>query len=153
LYKLYNAEDLVTAKVWRQFKHNYNQQAREMMYHWFNQHLRIGYPAPITEKPFVPVPPAELRVYDEEHRLPPEATDSTGVRKYLSEASDRQLAALKPKDAANLPEFRRVYGTALRVMIGDRLPEGKQVAEFGEDEPDTRPDAGYEITPSYIGRK
>jgi dienelactone hydrolase len=119
LYKLYGAEDRVDGKVWKQFKHNYNQPAREFMYNFFNKHLKLGYPEQITEKPFVPATAKELSVYDAEHPLPKDATDAAGLRKYLTAASDKQLAALKPKDEATLKEFRRVYGGALRVMVGD----------------------------------
>src|SRR5262249_37263636 len=37
------------------------------------------------------------------------------------------LAGLLPKDAASLREFRRVVGTALRVMIHNQLPRGQAV--------------------------
>jgi hypothetical protein len=55
----------------------------------------------------------------------------------MAEASDKQIDALKPKDAAGLAEYRRIIGTALRVMIHDKLPdkdaiEFKYVGEAGE---------------------
>jgi dienelactone hydrolase len=131
LYKLYNSEDLVAAKAWKQYKHNYNQPAREMMYNWFNKHLQLGHAGTIVEKPFVPVPPKELSVYDAEHPLPADAVGAAELRKYLTAASDKQLAGLRPKDAGSLAEFRRVYGTALRVMVGDKLPADDVVSEFG----------------------
>src|SRR6266446_2800421 len=40
--------------------------------------------------------------------------NAEGLRRYLTETSDRQLAALQPKDAASLEEFRRVLGSAVR---------------------------------------
>src|SRR5207245_10174171 len=107
LYQLYNAEDQVAGKVWRQFGHNYTQLAREMMYDWFNKHLKLGHGGPIAERLFEPAPPKELSVYDDAHPLPSDATDAAGLRKYLTGASDKQLAALKPHDAASLQEFRR----------------------------------------------
>ena len=58
------------AKCWPQFGHNYNQVSRELMYNWFNKHLKLGQPEPVDEKPFVPVPPKELSVFDDEHPLP-----------------------------------------------------------------------------------
>ena len=51
-----------------------------------------------------------------------------GLREYMTEASDRQIKALIPKDAAALKEFRRVIGTALRVMIHDELPKPEELA-------------------------
>jgi dienelactone hydrolase len=151
LYKLFNAEDQVAGKVWAQFKHNYNQLAREMMYHWFNNHLKIAYSEPIEEKPFVPVPPKELTVYDEQHPVPADACAAPALRKYLSDASDKMLAALKPKDAGSLTEFRRVFGAALQVMIGDTLPPGDAVEEFRRQEVVLREE--YQISRSYLTRK
>ena len=47
------------------FEHNYNQVSREVMYNWLNKHLELKLPSPIEEKPFKPVPPTELSVYDD----------------------------------------------------------------------------------------
>jgi dienelactone hydrolase len=122
LYKLYGAEDKVMAKCYPQFEHNYNQVSRELMYNWFNKHLKLGQPESVEEKPFVPVSPKELSVYDGEHPRPKDATDGNGLRKYLTEASDKQLAVLHPKDPDGLTEFRRVVSTALQAMVHDKWP-------------------------------
>jgi dienelactone hydrolase len=134
VYRLYGAEDKVMAKCFPQFKHNYNQVSRELMYNWFNKHLQLGWKEPVTEKPFQPVPPKELSVFDEQHPLPKDAVDSEQLRRRLGEASDKQIEALVPKDAATLKEFQRVTGTALRVMIHDTLPPSQEVEakEVGE---------------------
>jgi hypothetical protein len=134
LYRLYGAEDRVMAKCFPQFEHNYNQVSRELMYNWFNKHLKLGQPEPVTERPFVPVPPKELSVYDDDHPRPRDAADAEHLRQSLAEASDRQVQALLPKDAEGLKEFRRVIGTALRVMIRDELPkpEDVEVKEVGD---------------------
>lgn len=134
LYRLYEAEDRVAAKCYPQFQHNYNQVAREMMYNWFNKHLRLGHPEPIVEKPFEPVPPKELSVYDVAHPVPKDAADAARLRQTMTEASQRQIERLRPRDAAALDELRRVAGTALRVMIHDELPapqdiEAKEVGD------------------------
>ncbi|HEV3262661.1 MAG TPA: hypothetical protein VG013_37825 [Gemmataceae bacterium] len=123
LYKMYGAEDRVMAKCFPQFDHNYNQVSREVMYNWFNKHLHLGLAEPVVEKPFVPVPPEELSVYNEQHPLPGDALKAKALRKSMTAASDKQLAALLPKNADGLKEFHRVVGTALRVMVHDRLPE------------------------------
>jgi dienelactone hydrolase len=134
LYKLYGAEDKVMAKAHREFGHNYNQVSREMMYNWFNKHLKLGQVEPVVEKPFVPVPPKDLSVYDGEHPRPRDAVDSERLRQYMAEVSDKQIEALRPKNADSLKEFRRVVGTALRVMIHDELPKADEVEvkEVGE---------------------
>ncbi len=127
LYRLYGVEDRVMAKTYKQFGHNYNQVSRELMYNWFNKHLKLGQPEPVVEKPFVPVPPKELSVFDKEHPLPKDATDVEGLRRYLTQEADKQFAALMPRDRKSLDEFRRVIGTALRVMVNDTLPEAAEV--------------------------
>ncbi len=127
LYKLYDAEEKVAAKCWPMFDHNYNQHAREMMYEWFNKHLDLKQPTPIAEKPFVPVPPAMLSVFDDDHPVPADSAPVGRIRKTMTVASDKQIAALMPKDAKGLAEYRRVFGTALRVMTATGLPSDKQV--------------------------
>jgi dienelactone hydrolase len=122
LYRLLGAEDKVMAKAYLQFGHNYNQVSRELMYNWFNKHLKLGQPEPVVERPFVPVPPKELSVYDAAHPLPSDAVDAEGLRRYMTTTSDKQTAALKPKDRASVADFRREVGTALRVMINDTSP-------------------------------
>ncbi len=123
LYKLYGAEDRVSAKCFKQFKHNYNQVSREFMYNWLNQYLHLGQPTPVVEKPFVPVPPKELSVFDAEHPLPKDSATAEELRKYLTATSDKRIASLLPKDGVGLQEFRRIMTPALRTMIGDHLPD------------------------------
>lgn len=141
LYRLYGAEDNVMARAHLEFPHNYNQVSRELMYNWFNRHLKFGLPEPIKEQPFVPVPPKELSVFDSAHPLPADAVDAEGLRRYLTEQSDRQLQALLPRDAGGLKKFRDVLGPALRSLIVDELPaqgpkidlplKGEQAAKGG----------------------
>jgi len=156
LYKLYGAEDRVMAKCFPQFEHNYNQVSRELMYNWFNKHLQLGQPEPVVEKPFVPVPPRELSVYDEQHPRPKDATDAEALRKYLTQASEKQLESLHPKDGGSLKEFQRVVGTSLHAMVHDKLPERERVMGelLGKEEIDqarfskltlTRKDTGEQI--------
>src|SRR5205085_5253794 len=76
LYKLYDAEDRVMAKCFPQFDHNYNQVSREVMYNWFNKHLKLGLTETVEEKPFKPVPPKDLSVYDADHPRPKDEADA-----------------------------------------------------------------------------
>lgn len=123
IYSLYGAPDNVMAEAHLEFGHNYNQVSREIMYNFFNKHLKLGHQGPIHEQPFVPVPPKELSVFDADHPRPKDATNAEGLRRYLTEASERQMAALLPKDKASLAAFRKVMEPALRVMIADHLPD------------------------------
>jgi dienelactone hydrolase len=127
LYKLYDAEDHVLARCFPQFGHNYNQVSREVMYNWFNQHLKLGQPTPVVEKPFTPVPPAQLSVYDADHPRPRDSADAATLRRYLTQTSDKQIEELRPTDGRSLAEFRRALRTALRVMIHDTLPLPREV--------------------------
>jgi dienelactone hydrolase len=127
LYRLVGTEDKVLAKCYKQFGHNYNQVSRELMYNWFNKHLQLGLTEPVEEKPFVPVPPKELSVFDDKHPQPSDAVSAEQLRKYLTETSDKQINALQPKDAAGLKEYQRVVGSALRELIGDTLPAAQAV--------------------------
>jgi hypothetical protein len=122
IYGFYDAADRVEAKYFP-FPHNYNQPSREMMYNWFNKHLKLGHAEPIAEQPFVPVPPAELRVFDAEHPLPRDAADAARVRAYLTRESGRQLAEL----AKQPEEFRRVVGQALQAMVVDKMPQASEI--------------------------
>src|SRR5262249_18263568 len=70
VYKLHGQPDSVTAKCWPMFEHNYNQPAREMMYNWFNKHLKLGQATPVEEKPFKPIEPEKLSVFDQNHPRP-----------------------------------------------------------------------------------
>lgn len=122
IYGLYDKADLVHAKTFPQFLHNYNQVAREMMYAWFNKHLRLGQKEPVEEREFEPVPPAELSVYDAAHPVPADALDAAGLKAAMTKVANQQYAALLPGDAAGLKEYRRVIGAAARVMLDAGVP-------------------------------
>jgi Abhydrolase family len=134
LYKTLGVEDKVAAKCWPEFGHNYNQVAREMMYAWFNQHI-LGQSGEVKEQPFKPIPPKELSVYDAEHPRPKDELDFKRLREKMTEASDAQMKALEPKDAKSLDQYRRVVGSAVRVMVGGELPKpGMLDIRFGPKE-------------------
>src|SRR5205823_5834549 len=127
LYRLYDAEDRVLARCFPQFGHNYNQVSREVMYGWFNKHLRLAHAEPVRERSLVPVPPKELSVYDDDHPRPGDEVGADGVRRVLTEQAHKQMAALAPTDATRLAEFRRVVSKALHVMVHDALPAADDV--------------------------
>ena len=127
LYRLLGAPDNVMAKAYVQFGHNYNQVSRELMYNFFNKHLKLNQKEPVVESTFVPVPPKELSVFDDQHPLPKDAVDAKGLRQYMTRESDKQLTRLMPSDANSLADYRRVLGMALRVMITDTLPSPAEV--------------------------
>jgi dienelactone hydrolase len=118
IYRLYgaDAESRVMARYFP-YEHNFNQTSRELMYGWFNTHLRLGHTTgadgTIAETPFTPATPAELSVYDASHPRPKDAADAATLRKTLTSASDAQMASL----AAKPGEYRAVVESALRAMV------------------------------------
>jgi hypothetical protein len=132
VWSFYGQTDNVYAKAFPQFEHNYNQVAREMMYAWFNKHLKLNLPEPVLERDMKPVPPAELSVWDAEHPLPTDTASVDGVKAYLTKVSNDQFAALLPKDAAGVAEYRRVVGAAARVMLDSGVPSPDDIAVVTE---------------------
>ena len=131
VYGLFGKADRVNAKGYPQFKHNYNQVAREMMYSWFNRYLDLGHDEPIAERDFKPVPPAELSVFDKQHPRPGDARTIEQYREYLAAESDRQFAELILRDKKGLERYRRVVGTAARVMLNPVEHTGITARVFG----------------------
>jgi dienelactone hydrolase len=127
LYKTLDAEDKVAAKCFAEFGHNYNQVSREYMYNWFNTHL-LHQKGQVSESAFKPVPPDELSVYDNKHPRPKGELNAETLRKTMTEAAEKQIAALTPKDAKSLAEYQHVIGTALKIMVHDQLPGAADVA-------------------------
>ena len=119
IYRLYGGADAESRVIARHFpyEHNFNQTSRELMYGWFNTHLKLGHTTgadgTIAETPFTPVMPAELSVYDAAHPRPADAADAVTLRKTLTSASDARMAAL----AATPAEYRAVVLSALRAMV------------------------------------
>jgi dienelactone hydrolase len=121
LYALLGAPDNVLAR-YRKFPHNYNLPSRMMMYQWFNQHLQLGI-SEISERPYTPLTRDEATVFTPDHPAPPKTADAeVTMLRGLDAASRQQIAALLPKSADGMTEFRRVVGGALEVMIGRSLP-------------------------------
>ncbi|HEX3150308.1 MAG TPA: hypothetical protein VHR66_19685 [Gemmataceae bacterium] len=152
LYKTLGAEDNVAGKCWPEFGHNYNQVSREFMYSWFNKHL-LGGSGEVKEQPFKPIPPKDLSVYDAEHPRPSDELDSKALRAKMTDAAEKQLKDLEPKDAKSLAEFRRVAGTALEVMIGERLPKPGVGLEIRQGPTETKLPDDVTMHLAAFGRK
>lgn len=119
IYGLYGAADKVHAKYFS-FPHNYNQVCREMIYGWFNEHLKLGLTSPIKEKAFKPVPPKELSVFDADHPRPKDWLPAERLRETWTEASNAQLLAMKKSDPAG---FEKLQRNALRAICATSYPE------------------------------
>ncbi len=133
VYAMYGAEDRVMASIPiradinEPFPHNYNQPSREVMYNFFNKHFKFGVNGPITEKPFKPVPPNELSVFDEKHPKPKDFVGAAELKRNLTAAQEKQLASLLPKDKISLAKFQEIEHAALRAMMTDQLPASSDV--------------------------
>jgi hypothetical protein len=123
IYGLYGAEDKIAAKCFPQFKHNYNQIARQMMYAWFNTHLALGATGDLVEKDFSPVPPSELTVFDAAHPAPSGLTLEQFKQKW-EDVSRAQFAELVPKQSSEVVKAREKLLPAVRVMLDELPPSG-----------------------------
>ena len=102
-----------------EFPHNDNQVSREYAYAFFNKAFALGLPEPVRERPFVPVPPAELHVFDAAHPRPASERDAAGVRRGDARVVGSPAAAPWPPSRRS---SRRSSAAASRRRSRDRLP-------------------------------
>jgi hypothetical protein len=112
IWKLYDEDANVHGEHF-DFGHNHNLHSRLLQYRFLNKHLKLGASEPIEEKPFEPVRPEHLSVFDAEHAKPADFADASTLRKTLTQASDGQLAKLSNAD------YVKIVRAALRSMIVD----------------------------------
>jgi len=122
IYSLYGAQDEMQGTFFP-FGHNFNAHSRRRMYEFLNEQLKLGLATPIEEKAFVPMKPAELSVYDQEHPVPGDAADAERVKQYMTGTSDAQIAEIAKDPSA----YRAMLHTALEAMVVDAMPGGDQV--------------------------
>lgn len=133
IYKLFDAESNVFAARF-EAPHNYALNNRETVYTFFNTQLKLGHPSPVKEQKFVPVPPAQLSVFDDAHPRPSNAMDAASLEKSLIDRVKAQADALRPSDAASLKKYREVVTPALRHMLATNLPASDAVAAEKKDQ-------------------
>lgn len=123
-YEMLGVADRVMLHSRTEFGHNYNYPSRAAMYGWVNKHLKLGLTEPIIEEDYRPLSVDEMSVWDDKHRQPPGGDDhERALLKWITDDSQKQMAALTPRDEKGLAEYRRVVGGAVDVMIGRGLPE------------------------------
>lgn len=144
LYSLYGKEELVSAKCWPQFPHNYGQPSREMMYGFFLKHL-LGKTETVKEPLFEPLPVKSLTVFDADHPRPKDELPSGKLREALTELAKKSLA-----EKASKPEpFRDWVSTALKAMMVTDYPKSIEVRKGPiESKPD-----GVTMHLAMFGRK
>ncbi len=135
LYAMLGAKQNVYCRPMLHFPHNYNYVTRATMYSWMNKHLKMGLEEPIVEEDYEPLTAEEYTVWDAKHPRPESGEKyELSLTRYLTKVSDRQLAALTPKDSKSLGEFREVIGGALRSIIGRTLPDAAEIQRTKVDE-------------------
>lgn len=128
LYALLGVPDNVEGKYYP-FPHNYNYVSRAMMYEFFNKHFKLGWKSPIVEEDYIPLTRDELTVWNGSHPKPKmdEEAEHKMLAHFASE-SDKQIAALTPKDRAGMGEFRKIVGGGWEVILGHAIPDGNDVS-------------------------
>lgn len=144
LYTLLGAGDKL-ALHFKPHPHNYDKHSREFMTAFFRRHL-TGVDEPAPESKFEPLPVKALGVFDDAHPRPADRPVGN-LRDAMAAASDKQLDALRPGG----DEFRRVVGTALRVLVHDELPpKPGRVSVSGFKSTDGP--GGVTVHTAYLGR-
>jgi hypothetical protein len=103
------------------YPHNHNLHSRELQYNWLNKHLKLSLPEPVKEKPFEPVSPEQLAVFDATHPRPADELDAAALRQQMTRTSDEQLAAMSREEHLN------TLRVALRAMVVDEMPTSEDV--------------------------
>ena len=134
LYGAYGKKDDVILKRGEHFPHNYNAVTRSAFYTFLNKHFKLGFPAPVIEQDFDPLPPGQLTVWDDQHPAP-KAADPDFERKLLAwftEDAERQIRA-----AAATPEgLQNLIRPAVEVLIGRTFGNAGDVGWAFKDEQD-----------------
>jgi len=134
LYSAYRKQSNVFLKRGEHFPHNYNAVTRSAFYTFLNKHFKLGFPAPVIEQDFDPLPPEQLTVWDDQHPAP-KAADPDFERKLLAwftEDAERQLVA-----AAATPEgLQNLIRPAAEVLIGRTFGNAGDVGWELKDEQD-----------------
>lgn len=126
LWEAYGVPAKTECRVWPEYGHNYNVHAREMMYGFMNEHLKLGLTEPIIERDFDPIGPAQLSVWDAQH--PPWTAPEQDVLAYIADIDDRMLDLLFFRLGYDrLLVFRSVIQKALRFMLYTDLPTPQEV--------------------------
>ena len=122
LYSLFGKEDLVAAKCWPQYPHNYSRPSREMMYGWFLKHL-MGKDGGAKEGDFEPLPPKQLSVFDTDHPRPQDELPADKLRAAMTVSATESFLKLSA-DPAHLDT---VFRPAFRAMLVTDYPKTIQV--------------------------
>lgn len=116
VYALLGAADRIDGKHLR-YPHNYNVHSRERMYAFISRAFGLGHEGKDWERPFEPLAPAQLTVFDAEHPRPAEEPDAGKIATWWTRDAASQLERLRPDADA----YRAMLHEALSAMLVDRL--------------------------------
>ncbi|HEY2415473.1 MAG TPA: acetylxylan esterase [Pirellulaceae bacterium] len=123
-YKLLGAEKNVMMVNNIHFNHNYNYVNRAAFFAFLNKNFKLGLEEPVVEEDYRRLTRDEMTVWDESHPKPPSGDDfERKLCRQLADASQKQIDALVPKDAAGLAKWRETIGGAIETIVGGYLPE------------------------------
>ncbi|QDT31387.1 GDSL-type esterase/lipase family protein [Thalassoglobus polymorphus] len=114
VYSLFGKADNIEAKAFPQFKHNYNQVARELMYNWFNEHLDLRIDGPIQQSDFWPLTREQLTVFNDKNPLPDDALAAAPLRDLMTKEDQEEFESWLKGDIA---DYRNIVGGAAEVML------------------------------------
>ncbi len=123
-YAMLGIEDRVMLHSRTEFPHNYNLPTRLAMYGWFNRHLGVDASEPLDESDFRPLSREEMSVFNDDHPKPPGGDEhERALLRWITDDSQKQMAALTPSNQEELAKYREIVGGALDTMIGRRPAE------------------------------
>ena len=129
LYDLLGAPKNVELFSFTHFGHNYNYVSRAAYYSFINKHFQLGLEEPVVEEDFRRLAREELTVWNAEHPQPPGGVEfEKKLTRYWHEDAQKQLAAIEPKDASSLDQWRKVAGSGIEAILGHGTPTESNVS-------------------------
>lgn len=122
VYSLYDVEDRLETML-ADAPHNYNRESREAAYAFFARNLLGRNVSHIEETPYELDPPEALRVFPNGvEDMPAHAIDEEELRSWWKAESERQLRQIYPESELQLNAMRHRGRTALKHILGAKLP-------------------------------
>jgi hypothetical protein len=150
VWTLLGQPDLVEAKCFPQFGHNYNRVSRLQMYAWMNRHLKLGATEPIDERDFQPLSVEEMTVFTAEHPRPGDALPAAALRPRLTDESQLWYADLVERGAKDREAYRSLIEPVADVLFGGPAPDADEITSETLDAVET--DWGT-VTRGWCGRR
>lgn len=125
LYELHGKKDHVFLLRGEHFPHNYNAVTRSAFYTFLNRHFKLGFPEPVIEQDFKPLPREELTVWNDQHPAP-KAADPDFERSLLKWFTEDSTTQLK-KAAADPDGIDKVLRPAMEIVLGRTYEQAGEV--------------------------